>query len=90
MQQLSYDGAYSPPKTSLSNSMSRMLLLSLCWLSIGTLVVNAEETSTSVLDFSYDLVSDSGSHASLDLQALAGEIPPSFTVCTAVMIKAWT
>ena len=90
-QQLSYGGAYSRPNTSLSNSLSRMLLLSLFWLSIVTLVVNAEETFISVLDFSYDdLVSDSGGHASLDLQALAGDIPPSFTLCTAVMIKAWT
>ena len=58
-----------------------MLLLLLFRLSIVTLVANAEETFIPVLDFSYDLVSDAGSHASLDLEALADDIPPSFTVC---------
>ena len=89
-QLISYDKAYSCPKTSFSNSTCRMLLLLLFRLSIVTLVANAEETFIPVLDFSYDLVSDAGSHASLDLEALADDIPPSFTVCTAVMIKSWT
>ena len=49
----------------------------------------AATSAISVLDFSYNPASDSGTHASLDLSSM-GALPPSFTICTAIMIKAWT
>ena len=49
----------------------------------------AAKSPISVLDFSYNPPSDSGTLASLDLTSM-GVLPPSFTICTAIMIKAWT
>ena len=66
-----------------------MLLIVLAPLSLITLFVNGEETSLPVLDFSYGPGSDTDTHASLDLEAF-GDWPLSFTICSSVMVKAWT
>ena len=65
--------------------MSLLWLVSLAFLSLAT----AAKSSLSVLDFSYDPAYDSGTYASLDLDPKGG-LPSSFSICTAVIIKAWT
>ena len=63
--------------------------LACLWLAFLSFTAATESPLFSVLDFSYDPSSDSGTFASLDLGTKGG-LPPSFTICTAFMIKAWT
>ena len=59
-----------------------------CFLAFFSFATAANFPFTA-LDFMYNPATDSATYASLDLDTIGG-LPVSFTICTALMIKAWT